>query len=496
MRRKDTTAEAALSPAAITGSETLDNTLAITREHIPAVRAIEADSNACLCYRCAARVPSPHVALPKPADLSHGRLKIDDASVEVIEGAFGRRIILKSPNGRRQVQPFRMRLRAKMGIAFSAWLTVTALSFFAWPGMWLLGWVIVGLVCSAFLWNRWATALRPSADCSAIDTAWRELVPKIQHSKPLIALCRASIGCGSTQHRSKTLRRLIERTLEECEIGTGDSQLLATARILRAFDSNKEKTCGIAGVFEPFFAGELPAAYAEAAAQTVIESSAMPPGDLKRLRILLLAAAFESGFGPLDIPRLLKPLRFLRALMAPAEVKPLCELYSLWQGVPKDAGANTGTATGVFELAANAPALTKKVLARWPDALLRIQLPESLQKGIGEVVLTSRGLFLDNLLIEANDPSIEIERSPTGSGWYIAVGHQKVSVDRKPPMKIANVLAAWLEYCSVNLLAASQRDTLCNPEKLQQFTVQSLVECPQCGAANVVIAGGVGERLP
>ena len=68
-------------------------------------------------------------------------------------------------------------------------------------------------------------------------------------------------------------------------------------------------------------------------------------------------------------------------------------------------------------------------------------------------------------------------------------------MDRKPPVKIANVLAAWLEYHTTYLLAASQRETFCNPEKLQQFMVQSLAECPKCGTANVVIVGGVGERL-
>jgi len=459
------------------------------------------DPNSCTCYRCQAAVASPIPQRCAPAELSNGRWSVDGAMVEVRDSWLGRRVVMELPGfvGTLVVQPLRLWPRTKVLLGFAAVVLAAMAAMVAFSSnaiastslVGFLGFATAGIGC----WLCWFQPARPDADDIAVDTAWRELVPRIQDDRALAATCLASMGKGTPALRVKPLRLLVEKVADRVPLGAANLQLLAVARILQAIDTvelGTDKACGVVAVFDPFFEGELAAAYAEAAARTILDSEILPAGERQRLRVLLIAAAFDSGFHPGDFPKLFRPFRNLLSLIGPLEEEQLCELYAVWRGMPPDAGENNGRATTVFELAWRSPGAARKLLGRWPDLLLRIHLPEHLRKSVGEVVLTPRGLFLDDLLIEDDDSTFGIERSPTGSGWYIAVGHQKVSVDRKPSGKITETLAAWLECRRTKLLAAVPKPGNSNTVKLREFLAAAVAECPQCGARNIVVPGEAG----
>jgi hypothetical protein len=517
--------EAALASVRASQPESLDAAFAVTAEQFPdsrpeqVLQALAArgffakegapallkdaarEANACLCSKCFGHVASPIPLLPKPANLSHGRLNADGAIVEVVEGWWGRRVVMDVV-GPVEIESMQLQPRVKATFTASVVFALLCVGLLVWPGRWLSPLVLAFLLAWAgwgfYFLLRWFRPRWPRADRVAINAAWGELVPRIASASSLIRVCRASIGVGSISERAKPLRQLIEKIAEESNPNARTLQLLAVLRVLQVFDGSelgKDKACGLVAVFEPFFEGELPVAYAEAAAQTVLESGEIIPGDLLRLRILLFAAAFDARYSSADIQRLLHPLRFMPELMKPPELDVLNELYAVWRGLTPNAAEQAGTAATIFDLARTSPTLSRKLLSRWHDTLLRILLPESLQKGLGEVILTPRGLFLDDLLIEESDATIEIERSPTGSGWYLAVGPHKISADRKPPLKIAEALASWLDFRRTKLLAALQKEVRSNAGKVRRIELQSLAECSWCGAVNVVRVGEVGETF-
>lgn len=514
--------ETALASATASKPDSLDAAFAVTAEQFPdsrpeqVLQALAArgffakegaptllkdaarEANACLCVKCFGHVVSPIPLLPKPANLSHGRLNADGAIIEFVDGFWGRRVVMDGA----EIEPFQLHPRLRAVLTASALFALSCVVIFVWPRAWLSPLVLAFLLTWAgwgfYFLLRWFRPRWPRADRVAINAAWRELVPRMESASVLIRICRTSIGIGSISERAKPLRQLIEKIAEESNPNARTLQLLAVARVLQVFDGGelgKDKASGLIAVFEPFFEGELPATYAEAAAQTVFESGEVVAGDALRLRALLIAAAFDTRYSPADLQRLLHPLRNLHTLMKPPELEVLNELYAVWRGLPTSATEAAGSATAIFDLARTSPTLSRKLLNRWPDALLRILLPEALQKGIGEVILTPRGLFLDDLLIEESDATIEIERSPTGSGWYLAVGHHKISVDRKPPLKIAEALGAWLDFRRKQLLPASQTEVRSNAGKVRRIELQSLSECPWCSAVNVVRVGKVGESF-
>jgi hypothetical protein len=472
------------------------DTLADSRV-LPVVR----ESESWTCRSCRKPLPTPFPRLPEPANVHRGRFDVRGAFVEVQDTRIGRRIVMGLPG---IAEPMVVeRLRWWPGMKAAAGLAAVALgmaaAMIAWPlGSAALPWMgaFLGLgVVGTLAWIRWMLPPCESPERAAVAAAWRELVPRLEDHARLIAACRGSLEQGDPAERMKPLRLLVESTADRVPMSLADLQLLAVARVLQVMDSVRmgaESVSGIAGAFEPFFEVDLPAAYAEAVSECLLDSGLVKEGEKRRLRILMLATAFDSGLRPIDLPGLTAALPHLRSLLEPIDGEALNELFAVWRGLPPEAGEQTGRAATVFELAVQSPGIARKLLARWPDLLLRITLPEHLRKSIGEVVLTPRGLFLDDLLIEDDDSTFGIERSPTGSGWYIAVGQQKVAVDRKPQGKITEVLAAWLEYRKTKLLAAVAKAAGPPSPNLGELYRSMQAECPHCGALNPFVADGEG----
>ena len=74
----------------------------------------------------------------------------------------------------------------------------------------------------------------------------------------------------------------------------------------------RERIAGLVSVFEPFFRGELPAEFAEAAADIAHTDDLVPGADAARLALRLVTTAFTTGFYPLDVVRVLRFLPHLR----------------------------------------------------------------------------------------------------------------------------------------------------------------------------------------
>src|SRR5207248_1683517 len=141
----------------------------------------------------------------------------------------------------------------------------------------------------------------------ALDAAWREIAPRVGRSAAavhlLTRLCRTSIGRGTPFERTEAVWELVEHAAVLAEKGGIYLQLLAAARALQAHDAAKfgrDWVHGLVEMFEPFFRGELPGAYAEAAAEVLLGAEAFGDREAARLRVLLATAGFDAGWTPAD----------------------------------------------------------------------------------------------------------------------------------------------------------------------------------------------------
>lgn len=454
---------------------------------------LAAEDDCGLCPTCFSSVPASIPRLPEPLLLTNGRLVGEGYRVE----ALRRRIVmtysdnstesLPDPEDRSNTREFAAQVGA--GLA-----TVALLSGIFYPGKPLLP--TVGLTLAsigAYAGLLFRERFVPSPNTRAINRCWSELVPGIGRSaraiRFLTRLCRASLGRGDADVRSKVLWELVEHAAVLAEKGPTQSQLFAVARLLQAHDSSrigKEWINQLIGVLEPFFRGEVTPVYVEAVAETLLNSDQFSDRDAARLRILLPSVAFEAGLTPQGLSPLMEACPNLGRLFA-GNSDWLELLFELWKMRNTRPWENSiGLAQTVFELTRKGTGA--RLLLAYPDTIMIAEFPE-----LGEVLIGRRGLTIADCTVADPEAAIAVEPSKKGN-FILVFGAHRIAVENKISEKTLRGLRAWLRFRAERLIPAIGRSATGSiPERVRQLLIPIVVDCPMCRGRSLARVGSVGK---
>ncbi len=467
-----------------------------------------ADARTGLCPNCLAPVSDPFTPVPPPLAVTKTRLAGDGYTVEVIDSPAGRTLhvvtpkeeFTEKPQGERRFDPRVVGVFAAAPVLVAG-LVLVLLPFVTQPFLAALGCaVLAGLLYAAVAFTRQPL---PAGQRLVVDAAWRMIVPNVKRSKVnahwLTRLCRATADRGTPEDRGRVLTDLTSDAADGFDRGTVFVHLFAAARLLQVSDGaslGRERVAALVDVFEPFFKGELSAEFAEAAADIAHSDDLVPGADAARLSVRLIASAFDAGFQPLDLLRVLRFLPHLRVLCGTPTGDVLRLQFVVWKWRSSEPWASVGPAVPVFELAESSPGACRRILAAYPDAVLRIDLPDAAERELGEVVMTARGLVVAGKILTDPDEDAELLRSPRGSGWTLALGSQRIQLDRKLAPETVAVLGKWLRYRVTRLVPQADAQDRTNGGLLRRVLGPLVRACGLCGTECVCRTGRVGDAWP
>ena len=315
------------------------------------LRAAAAEHDCGLCPACLAEVPCAVAPLPPPLEASHGRLAGEGYAVEVAASGWVRTIRVTGPNGERFAVPGEMWGPSPRALASLA--AVPLILVLILGAARLQGWLVaLFLIASGVLYAvvRFTRPALASADDRAIDAAWTvladTLIERDGTARFLTRLCRMSQDHGDPEARAEVLGRVIEWSAEAAGRSGEWLPLLAAARVLRALDEGGNRVTGIVALAAAGFRGERPMSYAEA---VVGCCPALDTEERERLRVRLLAAAFEAGLRPRDLGELWAVAPNLRHAMTAGETHRGRQLLAVWQVWNARKGEPAAPAAGAVE---------------------------------------------------------------------------------------------------------------------------------------------------
>jgi predicted RNA-binding Zn-ribbon protein involved in translation (DUF1610 family) len=466
---------------------------------------LAAEERAGLCPVCLTAMPDPVPQLPPPANASGGRVSADGYAVDVDDLPAGRTFTVTLPRARpnrRYDDPLRRSPRKIAAlVALPLMLMAAAVVLIipsrvahpAWVAAWLglVGWMV-------YLAVRLARRPLPDRTERAVELAWTKLAPLVGRTPPavhfLTRLARASIGVGDVGERAALVFELVQHAAVLAEKGGPYQQFLAVVRVLEVLDQGRlgrERVAGLVGVFEPFLRGELGPAYAEAAAETVLTSDALPAGDMRRLGVLVVEAAFENGLVPTDLVTVGRFCPWFRRVILDARPDHLALLYAVWRGRNTRPWSAVGDAATVFELARETPAAGRRILAEFPDTLLRTEVGEAIEAEIGPVLVAARGVVVAGSVVADPDAAVDLARLP--GGWRLQFGPHRFQLTSRISYRIVDDLRKWLKYRAATLLPEAERTPPRGTGLRAVGMVAPLaVACPLCGTRSVVRTGQIG----
>ncbi len=463
-----------------------------------------ADEGAGLCPVCLSAVPDPVPPVPPPANVSDGRVSADGYSVDVADGPGGRTLTVsmpgvapvREPDGSRR-SPRQAAVLVALPLLLLAALAVAVVPARvanpAWVGLWLglVGWM-------AYLAVRLARRPLPDRIERAVDLAWSRLAPVVGRTPPalrfLTRLARSSLGAGDPVARGGTVFELVQHAAVLADKGAAQQQLLAAVRVLEVLDQGRigrERVVGLVGVFDPFLRGELGPAYAEAAAETLLASDALWQGDAERLGVLVVGTAFENGLTPADLVTVGRFCPAFRRVALDARPDHLALLHAVWRGRNSRPWAAIGDAATAFELARETPAAGRRILAEFPDTLLRVDVGELAEAELGPVLVTVRGVAVAGFTVA--DPDAAVEMTLTPDGRRLLFGPHRLVLSSRIPARVADELRRWLKYRAATLFPEAERLPPRGPgSRVVGMLAPLAVACPLCDTRIVLRAGQMG----
>ena len=170
-----------------------------------------------------------------------------------------------------------------------------------------------------------------------LDAAWEHLAPETAErdgaARFLTRLCLASPGRGDPELRIKTLAAISRRAAGRSDESDLELQLLAAASVLQVEDEScygRDAAEGIADLAAMAFRGERSADFAEFVVGAYLARD-RELGEIARLRILLIARAFDAGIVPRDLARLWEVAPMLTRILAIEPRHRLGLLCGLWR---------------------------------------------------------------------------------------------------------------------------------------------------------------------
>jgi hypothetical protein len=461
-------------------------------EVAPLLGAAE-ECGAGLCPACFAEVPAAVTPLPPPLTLAKGRLSGDGYAVGVAGNAWFRTLAVTTPDrpkatGRRWLAP-------RLAATLVASLVIGVALFVAPSRGWLLGGLAVAMV--AYYVVLFARTPRDPGE-QAVDEAWKRLAPgaaeRDDAARFLTRLCLATLGRGDPEARAKILAVVAARAAGRADDSDAELQLLAAAWVLQVEDAARFGRDGVAGVADLAaigFRGERSTDFAEFVVGAYLLRD-RDPGDLARLRVLLVAAAFEAGLVPRDLRDLWAAAPNLRRAMAVEPSHRLGLLFGLWRTRDAKAWKSVAEAHTVFDLARRLPRTAAGVLARFPDLML-YHRPEPVAEAlVGPVLVCARGVVVGGEL--AADPDAEVRLA--AGGRELVFGRHRIALPRKLPDDFADTVRAWLRFRAEGLLPFIDGYLAPGSAEVARRVLGPFCrKCKACGTVSAMGCGVVGRAM-
>ncbi|MGL6096637.1 MAG: hypothetical protein ACRC7O_12685, partial [Fimbriiglobus sp.] len=461
-----------------------------------------ADQRCGVCPSCLTPLPDPLPVLPPRLPVRGGRLVGEGLSVDVTDTPAGRTVSVSVRGGETPIPAGKRTAPRSVGALAAAPFLVGALGTAAFlpatvASPFAVSAALAGLGWLAYAAGRFLRKPAPNPVDVAVDTAWVELVPDIG-KKPaalrfVARLCRTSVGAGTPDVRTDRLGDWVEWAAANSDRSPLHLQLLAASRVLQVCDgaaAGRERVAGLVGVFAPFFRGEMPAAYAEAAAETLLTAPVLTSGDAERLAVVLTGKAFESGYQPGDLTAVLGFAPWVRKLLRdPADLH-LRALFWLWRTRQNRRWEEVGPAKPVFELAESSPTAARKILGQFPDVLLRLEADDAVEKELGPLLVCTSGVVAGGATVADPDSGVEI----VDGGKTLRFGTHRIGLDRKLSPKVVQALRTWLRFRAQLVIPSAELVDSRSSAKAVGVLALLAVTCPLCSAVSVVRSGHRGIR--
>jgi hypothetical protein len=445
-----------------------------------------------LCPGCYGAIPAAALPTPAPLTLVNGRLTGEGFAVELRATNWFRTLVVTDPYEERPVVSSTFTPRGSAAIAASVMLVFT---------LWLaplVSYAVMGILLAMLIYfTVRLIQKRPVVnDGQLIDSAWTRLARRLADEEYatefLTRLCLASQGQGRPERRAQIVQKISARAEERGKEWEEELQLLAAVRVLHLEDeaqNGRDLVAGVVSCAAHGFAGHYHATYAEYVVGAYL-SRERDPGELARLRILLLSAAFDAGLVPRDLLDLWAGAPALKQAMSVEPTHRLGLLFGLWRSRNEKSWSEIGEANTVFDLArASAPGVAR-ILAKFPDVLLFHRPERAVEDLVGPVLICSRGVAVGGFITA--DPDAEVRL--LGGGRTLLFGRHQIEVPRKLPLEFPALIRQWLEYRAEELLPyidgyLSPGSGKVAPRILRPFCTR----CPICRSHSTVSPGCVGR---
>jgi hypothetical protein len=301
-----------------------------------------------------------------------------------------------------------------------------------------------------------------------------------------VRLCVTSVGRGDPFERANALNALAARA----QATRSEYRLLAVVLALRIDDGGRfgrDRAAGMADLLAPAFSGARPADFAELALALYFRLP-RPAGELARLRVLLLAKAFEANLAPGAVlalcdaaPHLARAVR-----LSPNHV---ALLYGLWVNRGARPWARAGGAKTVFELAAWTPATAARLLAVEPGLALVCDTDPGAAAELGPILVSLAGVSVGG--VTAADPLSDVRLDARGR--ELVFGNGVLRVSGQLPDTFPRELRAWLRF-RAEVLATYPGAYLGGDAPDPASLLKPFVaRCPACGTACLPAVGAIAR---
>lgn len=488
-------AETLDSVTALAGTEGVRRWIAAgepAAEEVAPLLTAAAERDTGVCPVCYAELPEAVPPLPAPLVLINGRLAGDGYVIEVGSGAWFRTLRITTPAsglavGRRLLTP-----RGAATLLASLVLLVALALLKGWLS---LGGIAVALL--VYLVVRYFGRF-DNDDDRAVNAAWMRLAPglseKARAARFLTRLVLASRGVGDPGQRVRVLSSMVARAAAKAAASDAELQLLAAAAVLQVEDESgfgRDVVSGIASLAASGFNGQQPAYFAEFVVAAYLTHE-RELGNLARLRVLLLSAAFEAGLVPRDLLTLWAGAPNLKHAMAFEPAHRLAMLFGLWRTRTRRAWEAVAAADTVFDLAHTSPPTAARLLGRFPDLLL-IHWPQApVDELVGPVLVCSRGVAVGGHFVADPDANVRF----VDEGHTLLYGWHRLELARKVPPEFLGVIRGLLRFRAERLLPFI--DGYLAPgsgDVSRRLLVPFCRRCPNCGTLSAVTCGALGRTV-
>lgn len=438
-----------------------------TEEETVALCGRARERGASLCPGCFADVPPVVPELPPVLAVANGRLAGD---------GFTARAPALSPT----------RIRATL-------LAAGVMLGFGWFAPQVVAFL---LSAAAYLLGLFLFRAKGDPNERAIDAAWKRLARKLVDRRDaatfLARLCVTSAGRGDPFERANALNALVARA----RANPAEHRLLAVALALRVTDGAKfgrDRAAGVAEVVAPVFRGEQPADFAEHALALYFRRP-RDPGEVARLRVLLLAAAFEAERTPDEVLALCAAAPHLARAMrlSPNHV---ALLYGIWSNRTARVWENIGKAKTVFKLAAESPTTAARFLRDEPGLALVCDSPPGARELLGPVLISLTGVSLGRGAARATVADAGAAVKLEARGRVLVFGKAVMRVNRPLPAVFVRDLKLWLRF-RAEVLAGYPAEFLSGAAPAPTPLLKPFVaRCRVCRTACLPVVGAVAHRV-